>query len=167
MEYIFPKISIMVYSGIGTIILGALLLLGIAWGRKGPLGYILGSIVCIIIGIFLLRIANGGTLKIEEQAVRLKIPLYSQKVITFDQITDRQIVSLDSDSPFKPAKRKSGTSTEKFKSGWFLLKNREKAFLLLEGRKAIYVKTTDGNAYLIGINDFDQLLENFQQYLAK
>ena len=54
MEYIFPKISVVIYVGIGTIILGVLILLGISWGKKGPLNYIFGSIVCIAVGIFLI-----------------------------------------------------------------------------------------------------------------
>ena len=63
MEYIFPETSIVLYSGIGTIVLGALVLLGITWGKKGPLNYIFGSIVCIIVGIFVTHIAKGGNLK--------------------------------------------------------------------------------------------------------
>ena len=163
MEYIFPKISIVYYSGIGTIVLGVLLLLGIAWGKKGPLNYILGSIVCIVVGIFITHIAKGGTLKIENQTVKMKIPMYSLKSFSFDEITETEIIDLNADSPHLPTKKKSGTATKNFKSGWFQLKNGEKAFLLLEGRKAIYIKTANGDAYLIGIKSFDQLVDKFQQ----
>jgi len=167
MEYIFPKISFVVYSGIGTIVLGVFLLLGIVWGKKGPLNYILGSLVCISIGIFVLYIAKGGTLKIENNKLILKVPIYSQKVIASNQISEIQITSLEADSPYLPVKRKSGTSTKKFKSGWFTLKNSERAFLLLEGNKGLYIKTTDGNVYLIGIKDFAQFLEIFQSKVKK
>jgi len=163
MEYIFPKIAVAFYAGIGTIVLGVLLLLGIAMGKKGPLNYIFGSIVCIIVGIFIISIAKGGTLKIENHEVRMKLPLYSEKIFIADQIADVQIISLDEESPLKPVRKKSGSATKNLKNGWFTLKNDEKAFLLLEGRKAIYVKTREGNAYLLGIMDFDKLLEVFQK----
>lgn len=163
MEYIFPKIAVAIYSGIGTIVLGVLLLLGISWGKKGPLNYICGSLVCIVVGVFIIVIARGGTLKISDQKVRLKLPLYSEKIFTADQIADVQIISLDEDSPLKPVRKKSGSATKNLKNGWFALKNGEQAFLLLEGRKAIYVKTKAGDAYLLGINDFDRLLEVFQK----
>lgn len=165
MEYIFPKIAVAVYVGIGTIIMGVLLLLGISWGRKGPLNYILGSIVCIITGIFVIFIARGGILKINGNEVRMKVPFYSEKAFTADQIADAQIISLDEDSPYKPARKISGGATKNLKNGWFKLKNDEKAFLLLEGRKAIYVKTKLGDAYLLGIKDFDQLVDIFQKNL--
>ena len=167
MEYIFPKIAVVYYSGIGTIILGVLLLSGIALGKKGPLNYILGSIVCIIVGIFVIHIARGGTLKIEDQTVKMKIPMYSQKSFSFDEVTETEIVDLKADSPYLPIKKKSGAAMKNFKSGWFQLKNGQKAFLLLEGRKAIYIKTANGDSYLIGIKNFDQLIDKFQPVLKE
>jgi hypothetical protein len=167
MEYIFPKISIVFYSGIGTIVLGVLLFLGIIWGKKGPLNYIFGSIVCIIVGIFILHVAKGGTLKIEDQTVKMKIPMFSQKSFSFDELVQTEVVDFNMDSQYLPVKKKSGTAIRDFKSGWFELKKGEKAFFLLEGRKAIYLKTKDGNAYVIGIKNFNQLIEKFQQNLEE
>ena len=74
-----------------------------------------------------------------------------------------QIVDLGSDSPYLPVKKKSGASVKNFKSGWFQLKNGERAFLLLQGQKGIYIKTTNGDAYLIGIKNFDLLVDKFKQ----
>lgn len=167
MEYIFPRIAVAVYVGIGTIVLGILLLLGISWGKKGPLNYIFGFIVCIVVGIFIIVIARGGTLKIESNEVSMKLPMFSEKIFTADQIADVQIISLDEDSPLKPVRKISGGATKNLKNGWFKLKNDEKAFLLLEGRKAIYVKTRSGDVYLLGINDFDQLLDVFQKNIKQ
>ena len=163
MEYIFPRISIVLYSGIGTIILGLLLLLGISWGKKSPLNYIFGSIVCIIVGIFLIYGSNGGSLKIDNGKVYLKIPMFSQRSFSFSEISNMQIVDLGSDSPYLPVKKKSGASFKNFRSGWFQLKNGERAFLLLQGQKGIYIKTTNGDAYLIGIKNFDLLVDKFKQ----
>jgi len=167
MEVIFPKISTVYYSGIGTIILGVLLLLGVAGGKKGPLNYILGSIVCIVVGIFITHIAKGGTLKIEDQTVKMKIPMYSQKSFSFAEVTESATIDLNADSPYLPIKKKSGTAIKNFKSGWFQLKNGQNTFLLLEGRKAIYIKTANGDSYLIGINNFDQLVDKFKPVLKE
>jgi len=167
MEYIFPKISVVIYVGIGTIILGILLLLGISWGKKGPLNYIFGSIVCIAVGIFLIHLSRGGTLKIDDKTVNLKIPMFGKQSFSFGEVANLAIVDLNSVSPYLPMKRKSGTGVKNFKSGWFQLKNGEKAFLLLEGRKAIYIKTVSGDSYLIGIKKFDDLVEKFKPVLKE
>jgi len=166
MEYIFPKMAIVIYTAIGIMILGVLMLLGISWGKKGPLNYIIGSIVSIAIGIFLLYLAKGGRLTIENHTVKLKVPMFSEKVFTAEQVAQAKIISLDQDSPYLPVKKKSGGSFKNFKNGWFVLKNGEKAFLLLQGRQALYIKTTDNRTFLIGIQDFDRLLDVFQQQIG-
>ena len=164
MEYIFPRISVLIYFGIGTIILGVLVLLGISFGKKSPLNYILGSIVCIVIGIIIIFVSKGGTLKIVDQTVTMKIPMFSEKSFSFDEIEQFEVVELNRDSPYFPVKRKTGTGTKNFNSGWFQLKNGEKAFLLLEGwKKGIYVKTKSGDVFLIGIKNLDELIEQFPQ----
>lgn len=162
MDYAFPTIWIAKYAGMITVVLGVLLLLGIGFGRKSPLNYIFAAIVCVATGLFVaLWISKGGTLKIENQKLTLKIPMYKTKIITTNEIEEVQIVEVNSESPYRPARKRSGTATKAFKSGWFTLKNKEKAFVALEGQKALYIKTKKGALFLIGIKDFDQMLAVF------
>ena len=166
MDYAFPTIWIAKYAGMMTVVLGVLLLLGIAFGRESPLNYIFAAIVCIATGLFVvLWISKGGTLKIENQKLTLKIPMYKTKIITTNEIAEVRIVEIDSESPYRPARKRSGTATKAFKSGWFTLKNKEKAFVALEGQKALYIKTQNGALLLIGIKDFDRLLTVFNKQI--
>ena len=146
---------------------GRLTFAGYFMGKKGPLNYIFGSIVCIAVGIFLIFVSRGGTLKIDDKTVNLKIPMFSKQSFSFDEISNVAIVDLNTASPYLPIKKKSGAATKNFKSGWFQLKNGEKVFLLLEGSKAIYIKTANGDAYLIGIKKFDDLVEKFKPVLKE
>ena len=167
MEYIFPKIAFVYYIGIGTIVLGVLLLLGLVWGKKGPFTYIFSCMVCVIVGVFIIYVSKGGKLVIENKTVKLKVLMYSEKIISAENISEIRIINIDSDSLYKPVKKTSGTATKNFRSGWFKLKNGEKAFLLLEGRKGIYVKTQAGERYIFGIKDFKKLEQVFEREVGR
>lgn len=163
MEYEFPKIALLTYTGIGIIVLGILLLLGLVWGRKSPLNYILGSIICVITGIFLLHVDAGGTLKIEDNQLIFKVPLFKTKIITSSDIQEIKTIDIEEDSAYRPVKKKSGGSFKNLKTGWFVLANGESAFLGLEGKRGLYIKTKDNRIYLIGIQDFDTFLKVFRE----
>ena len=166
MEYIFPRLSLVVYIGIGTIIIGLFVLLGLIGGKKSPLNYILGSIVCIILGIWVITISDGGTLTILSGKTTIKIPLFKQRVFYAEQIVIAKAVNLNSSSPYLPVRKKSGANVGKFKSGWFMLKNGEKAFLLINSKTCLYIKTKNGDVYLIGMKNFERLVKTFEQEMT-
>lgn len=166
MEYLFPSIAIVKYAGLGTIVLGILLLLGVMYGKKSPLSYIFGSIISIALGLFLMLYgAKGGSLKIEHQILRLKIPLYHERILVANQIEQVQVVELNAQSPLLPIRKKSGAATKYLKTGWFILRNGEKAFIAVEGKRALYIKSKQGNIYLVGIKEFDKFLNVFQNMI--
>ncbi len=167
MEYIFPRMAIVLYAGVGSIVLGFFLLLGLIWGKKGPLNYILGCVVCVVVGLFIVSISRGGTMNIHDNQVVLKVPLFKQKIIESSQVKQAMVVELQRRSPYYPVLKKSGGAVKNFRNGWFKLQNDEKAFLLLEGRKAIYVKTNAGDAYMFGMNDFDKLVQAYQREIGE
>lgn len=167
MEYIFPRMTIVLYAGAGSIVLGFLLLLGLIWGKKGPLNYILGWVICLIVGLFIVSISRGGTMIIQDNQVTLKAPLFKQKIIESSQVKQAMVVELRKGSVYYPVLKKSGGAFKNFRNGWFKLQNDEKAFLLVEGRKAIYVKTESGDIYMFGINDFDKLVQVYQHEIGE
>ena len=58
-----------------------------------------------------------------------------------------------------PARRTMGTGLPGYQSGWFRLKNGEKALLYLTDRtKAVYVPTTEGYGLLLSPDDPDGFL---------
>jgi len=167
MEYIFPKMAIVLYAGVGSIVLAFLLLLGLIWGKKGPFNYIFGCIVCVLVGLFIISISRGGALSINDRQVSLKVPMYKQKIIESAQVKEARIVELQKGTMYYPVRKKSGGAFKNFRNGWFKLQNDEKAFLLVEGRKAIYVKTNAGDVYMFGIKDFDSLVQAYQREIGE
>lgn len=167
MEYIFPRMAIVLYAGIGSIVLGFLLLLGLIWGKKGPVNYILGCVFCVILGLFLISISNGGTMSITEKQVILKVPMYKQKIIESSLIKQAMVVELRKGTAYYPVRKKSGGAFKNFRNGWFKLQNDEKAFLLVEGQKAIYIKTDSGDVYMFGINNFESLAQAYQREIGE
>ncbi|MCG2814547.1 MAG: PH domain-containing protein [Candidatus Aminicenantes bacterium] len=162
MEFILPGLKLLTYFGIGTIVLGILLLLGIIWGRQGPLSYILGSIICVAVGIFLLSIKTSGKIVLNEDTISLHSPLNKSFVIHPDSVPKAWVEDLQ-DSEWKPVRKKSGTAAGDIRSGWFTLKNGKKAYIALQGWKALCLETEDGHIALFGTADFDLLLSEVRK----
>jgi len=164
MEYVFPAIKILFYVGIGVIALGVLILIGIIPTRqKTPAARFIGSLVCIIVGIFLFTIQKPGSIAIEDNKLILKFRFYGTKVISEADIQEIKIVDLKKDMQYMPVRKRSGASYQDIRTGWFILNNKEKAFVALEGKLALYIKSKDGVNYLVGIKEFDHFLEVFRQ----
>jgi len=157
MEFVLPGLKLLTYFGIGTIVLGILLLLGIIWGRQGPLSYIFGCIICVALGIFLLTIKNSGKIILNEDSISLHSPLNKSFILQPDSLTKAWVEDLQN-SEWKPVRKKSGTAAGNIRSGWFILKNGKKAYVALQGWKALCFETGDGRTALIGVADFDLLL---------
>jgi len=138
MDYIFPKMTIMIFVGIGM----------------------------ILVGFFIMSLSKSGEMSIKAQHVILKVPMYKEKRIPASQVQEARIVELIKGSDYYPVAKKSGSAIKNFRSGWFKLKNKERAFLLVEGNRAIYLKTHSGENYLFGIKDFDRMVEVYRHEIG-
>lgn len=66
------------------------------------------------------------------------------------QVALARIVDLDQEQSLRPWIKLYGIGLPAFRSGWFLLRDREKALLVLSGsRLAVYVPTVRGYALLL------------------
>ncbi|MFZ5517484.1 MAG: PH domain-containing protein [Candidatus Zhuqueibacterota bacterium] len=139
MDYIFPKMTML-------IVVGIMMILG---------------------GLFIMSLARAGAMSIKAQQVVLKVPMYKEKRIPASQVKEARIVELKKGSDYYPVAKKSGSAVRNFRSGWFKLRNKEKAFLLVEGKQAIYLKTQAGDVFMIGINDFDRLVEVYRHEIGQ
>ena len=158
MEFVLPPLNFLVYIGIGCIVLGVLLVLGILKGNAGVLGNLFGGLFVIALGIFLISLKSPGKISVDQDQLKLKVPLYSDKVIHEKDIKKAWIEELD-DSEWRPQRKTSGSSIGKIRSGWFKLRNGRKAFLVLYGLKAVCIEMEGGQLYLIGTRDFDRFTD--------
>jgi CO dehydrogenase/acetyl-CoA synthase delta subunit len=166
MEFILPAVKLFTYLGIGMIVLGALVFIGIFKGSRSQLNYIIGGIICIAIGIVLLSIKTAGSITVAADQMTLKAALTKTQVIQVDKIKKAWIEELEN-SEWRPVKKKSGTVIGEIRTGWFTLKNGRKAYLVLQGNRALCIEADQEHMFLVGIEEFDLFLSQIKSKIPK
>ncbi len=158
MEFMLPAVPALRLIGLGTLVLGVLIIFGIFYGRRHPANYVVGSVICIALGIFLLTLKSVGSITISNDELILKAALSKTQVIRASDIRKIWIEDL-AGSAWRPGRRQSGTAIGKLRTGRFTLHNGRKAFLVLQGKRALILETDKEAVYLIGVEDFTDLLD--------
>ncbi len=166
MEFILPTVKLFTYVGIGMIVLGALVFIGIFKGSRSRLNYIIGGIVCIAVGIVMLTVKTAGSITVNEDQITLKAALKKTQVIQVDDIKKAWIEELEN-SEWQPVKKRSGSAIGKIRAGWFTLKNDRKAFLVLQGNRALCIEADQEHVFLVGIEEFDSFLSQIRSEMPK
>jgi len=166
MEFILPTVKLFTYLGIGMIVLGALVFIGIFKGSRSPLNYTIGGIICIAIGIFILSIKTAGSITVSENQMTLKAALTKTQVVQADEIKKAWVEELEN-SEWRPVKKKSGSAIGKIRTGWFTLKNGRKAYLVLQGDRALCIEADQEHIFLVGFEDFDLFLNQLRSEIPK
>lgn len=158
MEILLPAIKLMTYIGIGLVAIGILAIRGIFRSDQSKFNYIVGSLICFALGIFFLTIKSSGSIKVTEDSLTLKAILSKTQVIETDKIQRAWVENLQ-DTEWRPISRSSGTTLGNLRTGWFRLQNGRKAFLLLQGERALFIGADKGRWFLIGVEDFDPFIK--------
>ena len=166
MEFILPTVKLFTYMGIGMIVLGALVFIGIFKGSRSRLNYIIGGIICIIIGIVMLTTKTAGSITVNEDQLTLKATFTKTQVVQVDAIIKAWIEELDN-SEWRPVKKKSGSAIGEIRTGWFTLKNGRKAYLVLQGNRALCIEADQERIFLVGIEEFDLFLSQIKSEMPK
>jgi len=166
MEFILPTVKLFTFLGIGMIVLGALVFIGIFKGSRSRLNYIIGGIICIAIGIVILFNKTAGSITIAEDQITLKAALTKTQVVRVDEIKKAWVEELEN-SEWRPAKKKSGSAIGEFRTGWFTLKNGRKAYLVLQGNRALCIEADQEHVFLAGIKEFDLFLNQIKSEMPK
>ncbi|MFC2168303.1 PH domain-containing protein [Acidobacteriota bacterium] len=164
MEFILPAPKLLLYLGIGLIMLGILVFFGVIKGRKSELSRKIGAVITIIIGIILFLQKNSGKIIVEEDQFTLKALYFKTLSIKIDNIQKIWIQDLQN-SEWKPVKRKAGTSLEGISSGRFSLQNGQSAFVVLDGYRALCIETKDGHLALFGVEEFDEFIDKIKSFM--
>ncbi len=163
MSYTLPQLKVVAIAGIATLVMGALMLLGVLRGRQHPLSYMIGGVVCLAIGMWVYHLRTPGRLVLADGRLVLKVPMYRERVLTAVNVQRAWTEELTAANPWRPVKKKSGTATRTVRSGHFVLANGRRAFLLTEGPRVLCIETNQGELYQVGIRDFERLLRLFAQ----
>ncbi|UCH47416.1 MAG: hypothetical protein JSU95_15260 [Betaproteobacteria bacterium] len=135
--------------------------------------WILGA-VCIILVIIFAALAytaysaRNSRLEVGENQLRLEGDFWGRSIdFTSLQLDNAAIIDLDSSSNYAPRRRTFGTAVPGYASGWFRLRNGEKALAYLTARKAVvYIPTTLGYSLLLSTDRPQQFLDALRSRTA-
>jgi hypothetical protein len=120
-----------------------------------PVAVILIAAMAVL--VVSLRGAQSSRFEVLPDGLRLSGDLYG-RTIAHDNIQLDAVrrVDLATESRLRPASRRMGTGMPGYQSGWFRLRNGEKALLYLtDHAKAVYIPTTEGYSVLLSPADPD------------
>lgn len=161
MEILLPVVKLMTYIGIGLVAVGILAIRGIFRGSRSKFNYIIGSIICFALGIFFLTMKSSGSITITENSLTLKAILSKTQVVETDKIQRAWVDNLQ-DTEWRPIGRSSGAVLDNLRTGWFRLQNGRRAFLILQGERALFIEAENGRMFLIGVEDFDPFISQIK-----
>lgn len=142
----------------------------IAPAQSRTLWVVLGLILLTLLAPAILLLATSlgsvrSRFEVSDAGLRLRGDLYG-RFIPADAIrgSEVRVVDLTIERPFAPAIRTMGTGLPGYRSGWFRLRNGEKALLYLtDGRHAVYVPTTRGYSVLLSPRDPERLVSRLRE----
>jgi len=114
-------------------------------------------VVFVAIGAVGLSIRGARTARFEvsPEGLRLRGDLYGRMVpASHLQLANARPINVAQDKQFAPVMRTAGTALPGYRSGWFRLRNGERALLYVTDPSRIaYVPTTDGYSMLLSVED--------------
>jgi hypothetical protein len=122
------------------------------------------GIILLFIGIFIS--ANKIQYTVTDDGLMIKNAIFYGRTISKDKIILKGIqkVNLKEEREFAPTLRTNGIGLPGFLSGWFRLKNKQKALLFVTDReKVLYIPTNQKYALLISVADPDAMLTKLKQ----
>lgn len=102
-----------------------------------------------------LRGAKTARFEVSPDGLRLRGDLYGRMVpASHLKLADARPVDVSADKQLAPVMRTAGTALPGYRSGWFRLRNGERALLYVTDQTRIaYVPTTDGYSMLLSVED--------------
>lgn len=103
--------------------------------------------------------------ELDARQLRVKAAMFNHHVDAGDLDMDRaRIVDLDERTELKPILRMFGMALPGFQAGWFLLRDRSRAFCLLTSRRRVlWLPMRTGKSFLLSIERPDALLDALRQ----
>jgi len=125
------------------------------------------TIICVLLAVVLIALVYTGyssrnsRVVIERDRMRLIGDFRGREVpFTLLNVSDARILDLAGNPEYAPKRRRLGTGLPGYASGWFRLRNGEKALVdLTKRRDVVYVPTSDGYAILLSLEEPGRFIE--------
>lgn len=104
--------------------------------------------------------------EINSHGLIIKNAIFYGRTIPKDDVAIEaiRIINLNEEPAYKPTLRTNGIGMPGFQSGWFRLKNKEKALLFVTSyEKVLYLPTTKNYSLLISVTDPEAMLETLKE----
>ena len=117
----------------------------------------------LVLGVALVYVgwgANHASCEISPAGLRISGDLFGRTIPGHALIVDgARALDLAAEKDYQPRWRTLGTSVPGYQSGWFRLRNGEKALLFLtHPGRVVYVPTRDGYSLMLSVADPDAFL---------
>ena len=125
------------------------------------------TILLLVLGLLVASAmgARSATFEVSPDGLRLRGDLYGRFIPAAALLADHaRRVDVAATPELAPQRRTMGTGLPGYRSGWFRLRNGERALLYLTDQsRAVYVPTTEGYSVLLSPQDPDAFLQALKQ----
>lgn len=135
-----------------------------------PLWFV--AIICVLLVIVLMALAytayssRNSRVEIGRDRIKLAGDFWGRE-IPFRRlnVSGARILDLTENPGYSPRRRTFGTGLPGYASGWFRLRNGEKALVYLTKRRDVaYVPTSDGYSLLLSVEEPERFIATLRQY---
>ena len=141
---------------------------------QGKLFFIVLPVALLLIGLIILFGYVGYSSRhlrfdVDNHALHIRGDLYGRDIDLSSLDLDRaKIVDLGREPDLRPTLRTNGTALPGYRSGWFQLRNGEKALLFVTDQsRVVYVPTTEGFSLLMSVPEPQAFLDSLKQHAAR
>ena len=128
--------------------------------------WFLGGIVLLLltlVGLFSYIAYSSRTIQFEisEEGLNIRGGFY-QRLIPAEAIiiAESKQIDIGKESPYKPVRRTNGIGLPGYASGWFKLRNGDKALLFITNpSRVVYIATREGYSVLLSVQETERFLQ--------
>jgi hypothetical protein len=117
----------------------------------------------IILTFGIINSMHNTALTLTERELIIKSAFYGRKIPLENIMIDGiKAISLDEDTDYDLAMRTNGTALPQFKSGWFRLKDREKALVFITDKNSVVLIPTKDYLLLFSMDNIDEFINKIK-----
>jgi hypothetical protein len=137
---------------------------------RGPAAAVLVALVALVtvvgvlVPVILYRSLSGArtaSFEVSPSGLQLKGDLYGRLIPTGElRAAEARRVDLETQTSLQPRTRTLGTALPGYRSGWFRLRNGEKALVYVtDPNRVVYVPTNKGYSVLVSVQETDSFVD--------
>lgn len=110
--------------------------------------------------VFILISPNKGSVELENQSLRLRVPIYGRSILITDlNVPESRVVDLSVEKNLGLKWRTNGIGMPRYLVGWFRLNDGQKALAAVtDPHRVVYIPTRDGYSLLVSVTNPEGLL---------